>query len=159
MGPQLVQQLAFGSHTLSAANDKYQYVFLPLQVLYVGFIVTTTLTTTAAVLTWDIVEADTTAASPTGAAALGTTTATAATQAANTGVYYDVSANKGRRILYPGEAIRCYSSTTAAAGVVQPFAIVELLGFGNVDMRSSVTSHPGSTTLATALAGMTKVTA
>lgn len=159
MGPQLVQQLAFGSHTLSAANDKYQYIFLPVQVLWLGFVVTTALTTTAAVLTWSIVEADTTAASPDGAAALGTTTATSSTMAVNTGVYYDVSSNKGRRILYPGEAIRCYTSTTAAAGVVQPFAIVSILGFGNVDMRSSVSGHPGSTTLATALAAMTKVTA
>lgn len=159
MGPQLVQQLAFGSLTLSAANDKYQYAFLPFQVLWVGFVVTTTLTTTAAVLTWDIVEADTTAANPTGAAALGTTTATSSTMAVNLGVYYDVATNKGRRIVYPGEAIRCYASTTAAAGVVQPFAIVQYLGLGNADMRGSVTSHPGSTTLATALAALTKVTA
>lgn len=158
MGPQLLEQIAVGSINVSGANAIYYRPLLPVRVLKTGFIVTTVIGSAAIVITGAITEADTTPANPTGAAALGTMTATSSSMAVNTGVWLDVQAVKGDRIVYPGEAIS-FSCTTTGTGVVQVVAVVEHLGFSNVDMRGHVTSHPGSTTLATALAAMTQVTA
>ena len=160
MGPQLILPVDIGSVTLtSTANASLWVVPAPIRVLQVGFVVTTALTGSTATLTFNITEADGTVTSPTGAGALGALTSTSATQAVNTGCYLDVEAVNGRRIVYPGEAIEADVTDASTAGVVRAFALVEVLGYNNVDMRSSVTSHPGSTTLATALANMTKVIA
>lgn len=161
MGPQIFQQLAVGSINVNAANDIYYRTLCPLQVLQIGFVVSTVIATANATITGDIVRASTGVTTPTGAAALGTLTTTSATMAISTGVWLDVMAVKGNRIVYPGEALRFYTSagTGSATGIVQVFAIVALLGFNNADMRSHVSGHPGSTTLTTALQAMTKVVA
>lgn len=164
MGPSKFLQWNFASLTLSAANDKYFAPLLPIAVMYVGFIVGTTLTTTAAVLTWDITKLGTStspgAVSPTGAAALGTTTATSSTMAAGLGVFLDVLAVKGTRIIYPGECVHVYASTTAAAGAVVPVMVYTNLGFPTgAGVRDFVASHPGSTTNALPTSALTEVTA
>ncbi len=165
MGPSNAHQFQFATLTLSAANYQYFTPILPIMVLYVGFIVTTTLTTTAAVLTWDIIKAAVaasagTAVSPTGAAALGTTTATSSTMARGLGVFLDVLAVKGTRIVYPGESVCAYASTTAAAGAVTPVMVYQNLGFPTgAGVRDYVSSHPGSTTNALPTSSLTEVTA
>lgn len=147
--------LDFGTGT----NESKLVVPMPIQLLQVGFIVSNEAFTGAAgVCTWDIQEADGTDTSPTGAAAIGTTTATSATMALNTGVWLDVNEVAGRRIVYPGEAVAADVTTTATTGIVTPFVIYCLLGFNDADMRSSVSGHAGSTTLTTALGALTKVT-
>lgn len=156
MGPQLIQQIAVGSINVAGANDIYYRTLCPIQVMQIGFVVSTGIGSAAIIITADIVEADTTVAIPTGAAALGTLTALSSTMAVNLGVWYDVSLRKGRRVVYPGEALRFYCSTTGT-GIVQVFALVQMLGFNNADMRSNVTSHPGSTTRTSSFTQLTEV--
>lgn len=160
MGPNM-QQWNFAPITLSAANDKVFAPFLPIQVLFVGFVVQTALTTTAAVLTWGIFRPNfSTDVSPTGAAALGTTTATSSTMAVGLGVWLDVAAVKGNRIVYPGEVVRVHASTTAAAGVAIPFMVYENLGSPTgAGQRDWVASHPGSTTNPLPTTSLTEVIA
>lgn len=163
MIPSLIRQVELVSTagvpllTLSGANNVSYKVLAPVIVHQVGFIVTTALTTTAAVVEFSILQANGTDTTPTGVRALGACTATSATMAVNTGVWLDVAAVKGRRVVYPGEMINALVFTTAAAGVVQCFAHVSPLGFNDADMRGSVSGHPGATTRATALAALTKV--
>lgn len=155
---QFVHQVAVGSINVSGANAIYYRTLHPIRVLHIGFVVSTVIASAAIVITGGIVEADTTAASPAGTDALGTLTATSSSMAVNTGVYLDVAAVKGHRIIYPGEAA-VFSCTTTGTGVVQVLMTFDLLGLVNVGQRDMVTSHPGSTTLSKALSAMTKVVA
>lgn len=158
MGPSLILQSHVGSIDVSGANTIYMRTMCPLRVNQWGFIVTTVIASAAIVITGNIVEVDTTATSPTGAAALGTCTATSSSMALNTGVYNDVNITKGNRIIYPGEALS-FACTTPGTGVVQVFVLYELLGFNSADQRSHVSSHPGSTTLTNSFTNLTRVSA
>lgn len=76
------------------------------------------------------------------------------------GVFLDVMAVKGQRIVYPGEAVHVYCSTTAAAGVVCPIMIFCNLGFPTAaGQRDWVASHPGSTTNPLPNSALTEVVA
>jgi hypothetical protein len=160
MGNLLVLPFTLGSITTSGANSATLIVPMPVQILQVGGIVTTAVTVTNAVLTWNVTAAGGGALTPTGAAALGTTTFTVGgSGAVGKGIYKDVSIVNGRRILYPGEVLTAAVTTTSTAGAVTAFALCALLGFNNVDMRSSVTNHAGATTNPTALSALTRVIA
>lgn len=159
MGPQLFQQINMGSLDLSASSAVRFYPLIPIVVHTVGFVIVTAPATTAPVVSFSILETDGTAVSPSGVAACGTCTATSATMAVNTGVYNRTEQTKGRRVVYPGEQLAAVVTTTASAGVAQVTVVVSNLGFANVNQRASVASHPGSTTLSTALQAMTLVTA
>ena len=159
MGPLLVNYKDLSALTLSGTNKSRAVVGAPIQILQVGFIVTTALTGSTATVTWNICLASGADAAPVGDGALGATTSTSATQAINTGVYLDVPAVAGNRIVYPGEAVEAEVTDTASAGVVTPFFVYAPLGFGNQDLRANVSGHAGSTTHATALAALTSVIA
>lgn len=155
LGAMLVLPINFGSLNAAGTNTVFQVVTMPMQILKWGYAVTTAGTTTALVMRGDILEADGTAASPTGAAALGTMTYPSTTLAANVVAIHDVEANEGRVVAYPGERLSLTVTTATTSGVVNPFALVLPLGWANANQRAS--GAPGSTTLATALAAVTEL--
>ncbi len=159
MGPQLLQQAYVGSINVSGANQILYRTLFPIRVHHIGFVVSTVIASAAIVITGTILRANgSTDVSPSGAspAALGTLTATSSSMAVNTGVWLDVAAVKGDRIIYPGEAAS-FSCTTTGTGVVQVLMTFETLGMVNVRQRPE--SHPGGTSQPTALSVMTKVVA
>lgn len=157
MGPQLLQQVNVGSINVSGANAIQYRTLFPIRVHHIGFVVTTVIASAAIVISGSILRANgSTDLSPTGALALGTLTATSSSMAVNTGVWLDVAAVKGDRIIYPGEAA-VFSCSTTGTGVVQVLMTFETLGMVNVRQRPE--SHPGGTSQPTALSAMTKVVA
>jgi len=150
------QTIEMGALVVSGANTVSWYPHTPTRILRFGGTATTALTVASSVLTGNIVQTDGTAVSPTGAAALGTATWTVAAGALNETFYHNVQKNEGDRIVYPGERVDIVSDGGSTAGAARIFLEVEPLGYADVDMRSHVASHPGSTDLATALAGATE---
>ncbi len=160
MGSLLVLPFNLPSLTTSGGNTVSLVLPMPVQVLQVGAIVTTAVTVTNAIISWNHVTSAVGSLVPVGTASFGTTTLTVGGSGAlNKGVYLDVSAVKGRRIVYPGEGIAAAVTQTSTAGAVTPFVIVAVLGFNNADMRASVSGHSGSTTNTSSLAALTKVIA
>lgn len=157
MGPQLLQQAYVGSINVSGANAISYRTLFPIRIHHIGFVVSTVIASAAIVISGSILRANgSTDVSPTGAVALGTLTATSSSMAVNTGVWLDVAAVKGDRIIYPGEAA-VFSCSTTGTGVVQVLMTFETLGMANVQQRPG--SHPGGTSQPTALSAMTKVVA
>lgn len=153
------QTIDLGSVTVSGANAANWVPSVPCRLLRITYVGTTAITVASAVITGSIEQADGTATDPTGASALGLMTLTVAAGTLNGVITKDLQATMGDLIVYPGESVDLTSDGGATAGAGRFYLEVEPLGFNDVDMRAHVTSHPGSTDLATSLAGRTEVTA
>ena len=140
-----------GAQTSSFVADR------PMKIVRWGFIATTALTTTECVFTGAITEADTTAASPTGAAQGGTMTCTVANGGLNEGVYLEAAnfATTAPLTMVPGEIFTITSDGGPATGAGITFIEFEPLPFQD---PTRPTADPGATQRATHLAAMTKVT-
>ena len=157
MTPHSLQQIDLGTITISSTNTVRLVPFAPIRLLQFGCIITTAATADVTVMTATLEKATGAALAPaTGSFGF---TMTIPILAINLGVYIDVSAVSGRRILYPGESIELTSDGGSTAGAARFYAIVDMVGMNDADLRNSVVGHPGSTTNATSLAALTKVTA
>lgn len=153
----ITQEIDLGSLTTSGSNTASWWPSVPSRILKIKTVVTTALTVTSTVITGSIQQADGTAVSPTGAAALGTFTMTTALGVINSVFYKNVDEVSGDIVVYPGEKVALVVTTTSTAGVVRIFLTVEPLSFTDVQQRRS--AHVGATDLPTALDGATKLTA
>jgi len=152
----LAEEINIGSVTVSAANAGVMVVGRPVRLIRIKGVVTTALTTAPAIMTLALQQADATATTPTGAA-LATMTITHTLGIINSVHYMNVDEVYGDLVAYPGERIALTSNAGPGAGAVNFFFEVEPLSFTDVQQRGD--GVPGSTDLATALAGVNKVIA
>lgn len=149
------------SVVVNGANSLLFYPTFPVEIQYVGYIMTTA-SDAVFILTVSHEEADGTALDPTGAAEGGTITSVAATYALNKGSYRAISSSvTGRRIkVFPGERLEVLSDAGGSTGVARVFVQYRPLPMVDSESeRANDATIPGAVTLTGYLDAMTLVTA
>ena len=147
-----------GSVAISGANSASFVPFMPTRILRAYAIITTAITVANTSLLMSIEQADGTDTTPTGVGAAGSMVLTPALGILNAVFYSNLDETVGDLIVMPGERFTILSNGGSTAGAARLGLIIQPLGLANVDYRSHVVSHPGSTDLPTALAGAIKLT-
>ena len=151
----IVQNLDMGTIALSGTTAKFVVAQYPMRIVRLKMVVTTAVTSAAAVVTINVFQADGTATTPSGAAAGGTMTVPVS--AINSVHYINLDETVGELIVYPGEQISIVSAGASVAGGAVAAFEVEPLSWTDVSQR--LVTSPGGTDLPTTLAGANKVIA